>query len=81
MKRSKTSERNYTQRSIIFLLFFLCLILLFTSCRDSSKYDFKTSSDAISAYREADAYIRRRNEEHPQDELYEHWYVKKTNAR
>ena len=29
---------------------------------------------------EADAYIRRRNEEHPQDELYEHWYVKKTNA-
>lgn len=31
-------------------------------------------------HREADAYIRRRNEEHPQDELYEHWYVKKTNA-
>ena len=27
--------------------------------------------------READAYIRRRNEEHPQDELYEHWYIKK----
>ena len=52
VKRSKTSERNYTQRSIIFLLFFLCLILLFTSCQDSSKYDFKTSSDAISAYRD-----------------------------
>lgn len=32
-------------------------------------------------HREADAYIRRRNEEHPQDELYEHWYVKKTNAK
>jgi hypothetical protein len=30
--------------------------------------------------READAYILRRNEEHPQDELYEHWYVKKTNV-
>ena len=30
--------------------------------------------------READAYIRCRNEEHPQDELYEHWYVKKTNV-
>jgi len=26
--------------------------------------------------REAESYIRRRNEEHPQDELYEHWYVK-----
>ncbi len=24
---------------------------------------------------EAEAYIRRRNEERPQDELYEHWYV------
>jgi hypothetical protein len=27
--------------------------------------------------REAEAYIRHRNEERPQDELYEHWYVKK----
>ena len=52
VKRSKTSERNNTHRSIIFLLFFLCLILLFASCRDCSKYDFKTSSDAISAYRD-----------------------------
>lgn len=26
--------------------------------------------------READAYIRHRNEERPQDELYEHWYIK-----
>jgi hypothetical protein len=26
---------------------------------------------------EAEAYIRHRNEEHPQDELYEHWYVKR----
>ena len=25
----------------------------------------------------AEAYIQRRNEEHPQDQLYEHWYVKK----
>ena len=25
---------------------------------------------------EAEAYIRHRNEEHPHDELYEHWYVK-----
>ena len=25
---------------------------------------------------EAELYIRRRNEEHPGDELYEHWYVK-----
>ena len=29
--------------------------------------------------REAEAYIRHRNEEHPQDELYEHWYVKSSN--
>lgn len=25
---------------------------------------------------EAEAYINQRNEAHPQDELYEHWYVK-----
>ena len=28
--------------------------------------------------REAESYIRHRNEEHPQDELYEHWYVKRS---
>ena len=43
---------------------------------DDSDYLIK----AFHTRREADAYILRRNEEHPQDELYEHWYVKKTNA-
>ena len=43
---------------------------------DGSDYLIK----AFHTRREADAYIRRRNEEHPQDELYEHWYVKKTNV-
>ncbi len=31
---------------------------------------------AFQTLQEAEAYIRRRNEERPQDELYEHWYVK-----
>lgn len=30
--------------------------------------------------REAEAYIRHRNKEHPQDELYEHWYVKRVHS-
>ena len=39
---------------------------------DESDYLIK----AFRTRREAEEYIRRRNEEHPQDELYEHWYVK-----
>ena len=44
---------------------------------DGSDYLIKS----FHTHREAEAYIRRRNEEHPQDELYEHWYIKKINAR
>jgi hypothetical protein len=32
--------------------------------------------NAFPSRQEAEEYIRRRNEQHPQDELYEHWYVK-----
>ena len=52
MKRSKTSEIKHTQSSFIFHLFFLCSILIMSSCGSDSKYDFKSSSDAISAYRD-----------------------------
>ena len=42
---------------------------------DDSDYLIKS----FHTHREAEAYIRHRNEEHPQDELYEHWYVKSSN--
>jgi hypothetical protein len=39
---------------------------------DDSDYLIKT----FATRHEAEAYIQRRNKEHPQDQLYEHWYVK-----
>ena len=42
---------------------------------DDSDYLIKS----FQTRQEAEAYIRHRNEEHPQDELYEHWYVKSSN--
>lgn len=39
---------------------------------DDSDYLIKT----FSTREEADAYICQRNENHPNDELYEHWYVR-----
>ena len=41
---------------------------------DDSDYLIKS----FQTRREAQAYIRHRNTEHPQDELYEHWYVKRS---
>ena len=38
---------------------------------DDSDYLIKS----FQTRREAEAYIRHRNKEHPQDEFYEHWYV------
>ena len=38
---------------------------------DDSDYLIKS----FQTRREAQAYIRHRNTEHPQDEFYEHWYV------
>ena len=43
MKKSQTSERKNTQMSLIFHLFFLCLILSMTSCAGKSDYHFKDS--------------------------------------
>lgn len=39
---------------------------------DDSDYLIKT----FATRHEAEAYIQRRNVEHPQDQLYEHWYIK-----
>ena len=52
MKRSQTSERKNTQMSLIFHLFFLCLILSMTSCSGKSDYQFKDSTDALKQYRD-----------------------------
>jgi len=52
VQRSKTSERKHTHSSFNFHLFFLCLIVIMSACGNSSKYDFDSSSDAISAYRD-----------------------------
>lgn len=51
MKRSKTSERKYTQMSFIFHLFFILSLTLFTACSDKSEYDFQSPQRAISEYR------------------------------
>ena len=50
MKKSQTSERKNTQMSLIFHLFFLCLILSMTSCAGKSDYHFKNSADALEQY-------------------------------
>lgn len=52
MKKSQTSERKNTQMSLIFHLFFLCLILSMTSCSGKSDYHFKDSTDALEQYRD-----------------------------
>ena len=52
MKESKTSERKNTQMSLIFHLFFLCLILSMTSCSEKSDYQFKNPADALEQYRD-----------------------------
>ena len=52
MKKSQTSERKNTQMSLIFHLFFLCLILSMTSCAGKSDYHFKDSADALKQYRD-----------------------------
>ena len=38
--------------SLIFHLFFLCLILSMTSCSGKSDYQFKDSTDALKQYRD-----------------------------
>ena len=52
MKKSQTSERKNTQMSLIFHLFFLCLIISMTSCSGKSDYQFKDSADALKQYRD-----------------------------
>ena len=52
VKTNIISERNYTQQKVVLALFFVSCIILFTSCRESSEYDFKSSSEAIRAYRD-----------------------------
>ena len=51
-KEKKASERNYTQKSSILSLLFLCATFILSSCIDNDKYDFKSSSDAICSYKE-----------------------------
>ena len=52
VKTNIISERNNTQQKVVLALFFVSCIILFTSCRESSEYDFKSSSEAIRAYRD-----------------------------
>ena len=52
MKKSQTSERKNTQMSLIFHLFFLCLILSMSSCSGKSDYHFKDSTEALEQYRD-----------------------------
>lgn len=52
MKKSQTSERKNTQMSLIFHLFFLCLILNMYSCSGKSDYHFSNSDDALKQYRD-----------------------------
>ena len=52
MKKSQTSERKNTQMSLIFHLFFLCLILNMYSCSGKSDYHFSNSEDALKQYRD-----------------------------
>ena len=52
MKKSQTSEKKYTQMSLIFHLFFLCLILNMYSCSGKSDYHFSNSDDALKQYRD-----------------------------
>lgn len=51
MKRSKTSERKYTQMSFIFHLLFILSLTLLTACSDKSEYDFQSPQQAIGEYR------------------------------
>ena len=52
MIKSQTSERKNTQKSFIFHLFFLCLLLNLSSCSENHDYHFKNSTDALQQYRE-----------------------------
>ena len=52
MKKSQTSERKNTQKSFIFHLFFLCLLLNLSSCSETSDYHFHNSTDALQQYRD-----------------------------
>lgn len=52
MKRKQTSERKNTQKSFIFHLFFLCLILSMNSCSEKSDYHFDNPNDALKQYRD-----------------------------
>lgn len=51
MKKSKTSERKYTQMSFIFHLFFILSLTLLTACLDKSEYDFQSPQQATGKYR------------------------------
>ena len=52
MIKSQTSERKNTQKSFIFHLFFLCLLLNLSSCSENHDYHFKNSTDALQQYRD-----------------------------
>ena len=52
MKKSQTSERKNTQMSLIFHLFFLCLILSMASCSVKSDFHFDNPHDALRQYRD-----------------------------
>lgn len=52
MKKIKQVKEKNTQMSLIFHLFFLCLILSMTSCSGKSDYQFRNSADAMKQYRE-----------------------------
>ena len=52
MIKSQTSERKNTQKSFIFHLFFLCLLLNLSSCSENHDYHFKNSTEALQQYRD-----------------------------
>lgn len=52
MKRNQTSERKNGHKTLIFHLFFLCLILVLSACEETASYRFKSSTDALESYKE-----------------------------
>lgn len=52
MKRSQASERNHTLKSLVFHLLLLCAVMTASCSSQQSKYDFRNSTEAISACRD-----------------------------
>lgn len=58
MKRNQTSERKNGIQTLIFHLFFLCLIMTLSACDKSTSYNFNSSSDALESYKDFHASMK-----------------------